>query len=96
MNTGVSSFACLLQPNAYFSAIQKDNKIAFFTGAWGGLITNKFDIYDLTTDSWSIGVLPQDIEAAAIISVNNSIYVAGGIINGDYRNLSNEVWKLEF
>jgi hypothetical protein len=93
MNTGTSSFACLFQPNAYFSAVQKDNKIIFFTGAWGGLIVNKFDIYDIATNTWSIGVLNQNIEGASIVSVNNAIYVAGGYANGV---LSNQVWKLEF
>ena len=93
MNTGTSSFACLFQPNAYFSAVQKDNKIVFFTGDWAGLITNKFDIYDITTNTWSIGVLPVNISGASIISVNNTIYVAGGLVNGV---LSNQVWKLEF
>lgn len=43
--------------------------------------------------TWSIGVLPQNIEGASIISVNNTIYVASGYVNGV---LSNPVWKLEF
>ena len=69
----------------------KNNKIVFFTGR--GVEKNKFDIYDITTDTWSIGVLPQNIVGASIISVNNTIYVAGGYVNGV---LSNQVWKLEF
>ena len=89
--TQSSTFECLFQPNAYFDAVLKNNKIVFFTGS--GAEKNKFDIYDITTDTWSIGVLPQNIEGAAIISVNNTIYVAGGYVNGV---LSNQVWKLEF
>ena len=91
MNSGSSTFDCLFQPNAFFSAVLKDNKIVFFTG--DGAEKNKFDIYDIATNTWSIGVLPQSITGAAIISVNNTIYVAGGDINGV---LSNQVWKLEF
>jgi hypothetical protein len=99
INTQTTSFACLFQPNAgsnygansAFDAVLKNNKIVFFTGS--GVVKNKFDIYDITTNTWSIGVLTQNIEGASIISVNNSIYVAGGYVNGV---LSNQVWKLEF
>ena len=91
INAQTSSLECLFQPNAFFSAVAKSNKIVFFTG-WG-VAQNKFDIYDVTTSSWSIGVLNQNIYDAAIISVNNTIYVAGGEVNGV---LSNQVWKLEF
>jgi hypothetical protein len=54
---------------------------------------DKFDIYDIFTDSWSIGVLPVNIYGSSIISLNNTIYVAGGYVNGV---LSNQVWKLDF
>lgn len=91
VNTPSSLFACLFQPNASLQAVLKDNKIVFFTGE--GAIQNKFDIYDITTNAWSIGALNHNIFSAAIISVNNTIYVAGGYINGV---LSNQVWKLNF
>lgn len=99
MNTGVSTFGCLSDVNAQFSAVQKGNKIIFFTSVFApgnavpSYTRNKFDIYDLATNSWSIGMLPVTIHGSAIISVNNTIYVAGGYVNGA---LSNQVWKLEF
>ncbi len=93
----------LFQPNAFLSAIQKNNKIVFFTSANNVTplyftstpppVHNKFDIYDISTNTWSIGVLSQTIYGSSIISVNNTIYVAGGYVNGI---LSNQVWKLEF
>ncbi len=43
--------------------------------------SNQFDIYDAKTNTWSIGVLPFSIEGASIISVNNTIYVAGGMVD---------------
>ncbi|MEO5782302.1 MAG: PKD domain-containing protein [Ginsengibacter sp.] len=89
--TNNSSFCTLFQPNAYFSSAQKDNKIIFFTG--DGASKNRFDIYDVLTQKWSIGMLPVNITAASVISVNNTIYVAGGLVNGSF---SNQVWKLEF
>lgn len=93
-NTQTSTTACLFQPNTDFKAVLQNNKIIFFTGPsqYVGQ-TNKFDIYDIATNTWSIGLLPVNIESAAIISVNNIIYVAGGYVNGV---LSNQVWKLEF
>jgi hypothetical protein len=91
VNTQTSSVACLFQPIGEFDAVEKNNKIVFFTG--GGVVQNKFDIYDVTTNSWSIGVLNQNIYNAAIISVNNTIYVAGGYASGGFFN---QVWKLEF
>ena len=71
-------------------AVLKNNQIVFFTGSG---VSNKFDIYDIVNDSWSIGSLNQNIIGAAVISVNNTIYVAGGTLNG---SLSGIVWRLEF
>jgi hypothetical protein len=90
-NTGISTYANLFQPNAAFSAVQKNDTIVFFTGRGGSI--NKFDIYDTKSRKWSIGVLPENVEDASIISVNNTIYVAGGKVNGV---LSNQLRKLEF
>lgn len=95
MITGTSAFACLFQPNAgfftSFEAALTNTRIVFFTGA--GSVTNKFDIYDISTDTWSIGVLNQNIHDAKIISVNNNIYISGANVNGV---LSSVVWKLDF
>jgi len=94
--TGNSSIANLHEPGSWETEIQNtvliNGKIVFFTRNQGA---HKFDIYDIATDTWSIGVLPAniDVEVASIISVNNTIYVAGGVINGV---ISNQVWKLEF
>lgn len=102
MNTNESRFDCLFQPNAFFSAVLKNNQIVFFTSGvneqsfWSSVtppVMNKFDIYDIASNTWSIGVLPVNIYGSAIISVNNTIYVAGGYVNG---TLSSQVWKLEF
>ena len=91
ITTGVSSFDCIT-PKAMFSVIAKNDNIVFFTGYNNGT-GNKFDIYNTTTKTWSIGELPVDIHGSAIISVNNTIYIAGGNVNGVY---SKQVWKLEF
>ena len=89
-----SSFSCLLEPRIWWDsdskAVLKNNQIVFFTGSG---VSNKFDIYDIVNDSWSIGSLNQNIIGAAVISVNNTIYVAGGTLNG---SLSGIVWRLEF
>jgi len=93
-NTQTVSIGCLFQPNAWFKAVLKKNWVIFFTSPeWVPNQKDKFDIYDTSTNTWSIGVLNQNIAGAGIISVNNTIYVAGGYVNGE---LSNQVWKLEF
>lgn len=94
VNTQSSSFSCLFEPKIWWDneskAVLKNNQIVFFTGSG---VQNKFDIYDLANNSWSIGELNQNIVGAAVISVNNTIYVAGGYLNGFPSNI---VWKLEF
>jgi hypothetical protein len=99
-NSGISTFDCLSHSNAFFSAVQKNNKIVFFTlgpnmpvmwpSSWW---QNVFDIYDITSNTWSVGVLPATMASTSIISVNNVIYLAGGLVNGV---VSNQVYKLEF
>jgi N-acetylneuraminic acid mutarotase len=93
VNTQSSSFSCLFEPKSWGDndqkAVLKNNQLVFFTNG----LSNKFDIYDMVNNSWSIGQLNQNIVGAAVISVNNTIYVAGGYVNG---SVSNIVWKLEF
>jgi len=91
LNTGVTSSVCI-HPRFGFSAVKKNEQIVFFTG-YDGSDGVEFEIYDTVTGIWSTGKLNQKIQGAAIISVNNTIYVAGGIVDGVY---SNQVWKLEF
>lgn len=102
LNTQNTSIANLNQPRSYFvnggqNAVARNDKIVFFNGSRYLYSLdpnkNKFDIYDPASDTWSVGVLPVNIEGASIISVNNIIYVAGGMINGIF---SDKVWKLEF
>jgi len=91
--TGVISFACII-PRAGLRAVLKDDKIIFFTGGNGADSDGtRFEIYNLTTDTWYTGVMDKSIIGAAIISVNNIVYVAGGYVNGVG---SDQVWTLEF
>ncbi|MEJ7588788.1 MAG: kelch repeat-containing protein [Ferruginibacter sp.] len=68
------------------NAVIKNNNIVFMRVGSDVDDADKFDIYDVTTGQWSIGLLPQSIAGASVISVNNTIYVTQG----------NKVWKLEF
>ena len=98
LNTGASVIEYLSRPAKWRidmgqNIVLKDNKIIFLRFN-GGTDADKFDIYDINTKTWSIGVLPQAIPLdASVISVNNTVYIAGGFVNGV---LSNQVWKLEF
>lgn len=91
--TGEFSFDCII-PRSGLTAVMKDSKIVFFTG-YGADPRNgtHFEIYDLTTGTWYTGLLNKSITRAAVISVNNVIYVAGGFVNGVG---SDQVWTLEF
>jgi N-acetylneuraminic acid mutarotase len=97
-NTGARSMMNLFGPASWLidagqNAVVKDNKIIFLRQG-GGVNANKFDIYDVQANTWSIGVLSQPIPTgASVISANNTVYVGGGSVNGV---LSNQVWKLEF
>ena len=93
--TGNSSFACML-PKAYFNAVMKNDNIVFFPGlseASSPVSNTYFEIYNISSDTWSVGVLNQKITGAAIISVNNKIYVAGGTDGSKYLD---KVYELEF
>ncbi len=96
INTGTRSLMTLSGAASWYinegqNAVVKDNKIIFYSTYQSD--KKKFDIYDIATNTWSIGVLPVSIEGASIISVNNTIYIAGGVVNGI---LTNQVFKLEF
>jgi hypothetical protein len=93
-STGASSYQQISSPATWRNyngqnAVEKDGKIIFLGKS---SFPNYFDIYDTATNSWSVGLLPQGIEKASIISVNNVIYVAGGEVN---NVLSGQVSKLE-
>ena len=90
-SAGATSAVCI-SPRSNFNALKKNQYIIFFTGYDGG-DGSQFEIYDTTSGKWSTGMLNQKIKGATIISVNNTIYVAGGLVNGSY---SIQVWKLEF
>ena len=91
-NTGARTLMNLSMPKGLLYAVVKDNKILFLRND-GLADSDKFDVYDIISNTWSIGVFPYKIGGASIISVSNTTYVAGVSINGV---LSNKVWKLEF
>jgi hypothetical protein len=93
---GTSTVMHLFQPSNANSNLAsgvkvflKNGSIVFYT------VNSQFDIYDPVADVWSIGTMNQSIEWGGVISVNNTIYIAGG---GNVPGFpaSNKVWKLEF
>lgn len=96
LSTGSVTIQNLFKPTYFLTsgcqnAVIKNNQIIFY--GFNGSDSDKFDIYDIATNTWSIGLLPMNIVGACILSVNNIIYIAGGNVNGV---LSNQVYKLEF
>ena len=94
LDSGISKIECL-SPRVQPKSAIKDDNIIFFTSSFAEDITvdDQFDIYNITTGTWFIGLLPDQLVGAAVISVNNHIYVAGGWLN---KVLSDQLWKLEF
>ena len=54
-----------------------------------------FDIYYITTDKWSAGILNQGLNYPGITSVKNKIYIAGGELNSG-SGLSEQVSLLKW
>lgn len=86
LTTGEVSVQRLASPG-YRTAVQKGNQIIFSAG------TDTLDVYDLSTNQWSVGLLPVKLSGASLISVRQTVYVAGGTVN---NHPSVQVWKLEF
>jgi N-acetylneuraminic acid mutarotase len=95
VKTGVTSYACMLPRSSPIAVVQDDN-IIFFTGYGPDPVGTQFEIYNITSDTWSTAVLNQGILGAAVISVNNKVYVAGGSSYQDFPPYHKEVWRLEF
>lgn len=79
VTTGISSIARPYKTAAWFvKAVTKDKLILFLGGTRGPLThsvkENKFDIYNTTTKTWHVGILPITIECA--VSYKNNVYVA--------------------
>jgi hypothetical protein len=86
-NTGAQSVQYLSRPSIGRMATM-NNKIAFIPYE-----QLELDIYNIATNTWSIGILPAAqsdlIYQSTIFSSNNTIYVTGS-------GISNIVYKLEF
>jgi hypothetical protein len=83
-NTQRSTYSCLFQPNARFKAVIKGDNIIFFIGQ--GSVKDRFDIYNVTTGKWSIGLLQQRVYESDIYSYGDVVYLSNG----------STAWKLEF
>jgi len=93
VNTGASSITYLSEPRVNLNAAVKDNKIVFLRHLPQSISNDYFDIYDISSGTWSIGRLPTSpIPDGGIISVNNTIYVTSLWQPG----IPGQIWKLEF
>jgi hypothetical protein len=95
INTGSSTYNCVL-PKWGFSVAKKNEYLVFFTGVPSNepFSATQFDIFNTLTNEWSTGVLSIPVNYSSIISVNNTIYVAGGM--NASGGLYDKLWKLEF
>lgn len=96
INTLSSSVSYLSRP--WIGSSQRtvciNNKIGF-------LRAENFDIYDQSSNTWSIGIWPRGVVAeslissASVLNTGNAFYMTG-IIDGSGSSFPNKVWKVEF
>ena len=90
-NTGAQSVQYLSRPSIGTMATM-NNKIAL-------LSYEELDVYNIATNTWSIGILSAAqkdlISRSSILSGNNTIYIAGAYPSSS-TSISNVVYKLEF
>ena len=104
INTQTSTFSNLSQPNIVSSAFDINGKLAFFSGYdFRNSNLMKFDIYDVSTNSWAIGVvnqMPSYLIGSSWVAANNEIFIASGSDYCPNRGSScqyhSQVWKLVF
>lgn len=99
VSTQVSTFTNLYRQGGYIDAFEKGNKIAYLPNPIGSpIMPIRFDIYDLSSNAWSIGALNQYIPSTSgIVSTGTAIYMAGGYTFYSNRpQYYTDMWKLEF
>ncbi len=80
--TNTISFDCLSEARAQVTALRRGNSIYFF-----GTSSTSFDIFDIASGKWSIGVLPQFINPfTSFICYKDIIYFTE----------DDQVWKVDF
>jgi hypothetical protein len=98
IQTQTTSFTNLYTSLMYWvdsnGAFEGDNKIVFIYNVTSDALVH-FEIYDIPTNSWTMGILsnPLSYYPGAFISSNNTVYMAGG---SGVNYFSAQVWKLEF
>jgi hypothetical protein len=93
--TQTTSLAYLSTPGIY-TAVPKNNKVVCFKLAPSD---GTFDVHDVNTNTWTVGTLPVNLVWPSVISVSNTVYVAGGFLNNmsnTFNNISDKVYILEF
>ena len=85
VSSNIWSTALLSEPRSFISAVTVNNKIYFAGGGasqfqWNNNFSNRIDIYDNATNTWSTSSLIESKAMFAGIAVANRIYWAGGFI----------------
>jgi len=96
--TGATTINCLSKARGAVQAAIKDDDIIFFTG-WPhsteyNLYHKQFDIYNTTTETWSIVMFNEGVRAN-IFSLNNVVYVVGAV-TGSNSQPTNKVYTLSW
>lgn len=79
VQTGEWSTATLSEPRVTWYAVVGD--LAVFAGGWDfpGIVSKRVDIYNFTTDTWSIDSLSVARAFVGVASIGNKVMFAGGV-----------------
>jgi hypothetical protein len=97
MNDQSYSFANLMTKACSLIACRQNNKIIFFPS--GENPSTFFDVYDITTNSWTVGLINDFLRGGICFVYKNDIYVAGGYFGSTTFGpiaINDKVLKLEF
>jgi len=83
VSMGTSSVQYLSSPGAQ-TALLVNSRIVFCAGG-------NLDLFDPSTNSWTIGVLPVGVGSYSAVTLNNVLYTTSVVENGRMK-----VWRLDF
>lgn len=95
VSTQTTSWNYLSAPGI-FKAVLRNNQIVYYK-MWP--LEGKFDVHDVNTNTWAVGTLPDHFLWPSVISVGNTVYVAGGCLynfNNTFDNFSDKAYILDF
>jgi hypothetical protein len=84
------TIAYLNQSAEFAGAASDGTRVLFFP--YG----TRMEIYNSTSNNWYFSDLNQPLYSSSVVGAGGQIYVAGGAVNSNYINYTNQVWRVRF